>query len=76
MFPSHDQEGASCDKESTEVIFLTVDDAQDARLDRIDARLRAVEEVIVELRAITKLIRPIILIAAASLGLDVAPHLM
>ena len=58
------------------MIFLTVDDAQDARLDRIDARLRAVEEVIVELRAITKLIRPIILIAATSLGLDVAPHLM
>ena len=58
------------------MIFLTVDDAQDARLDRIDARLRAVEEVILELRAITKLIKPIILIAAASLGLDVAPYLM
>ena len=58
------------------MISLTVDDAQDARLDRIDARLRAVKEVILELRAITKLIKPIILIAAASLGLDVAPHLM
>ena len=58
------------------MISLTVDDAQDARLDRIDARLRAVEEVILELRAITKLTKPIIFIAAASLGLDVAPHLM
>ena len=28
---------------------MTTDDAQDARLDRLDARLRIVEEVVVEL---------------------------
>jgi len=50
-----------------------VDEAQDARLDRIDTRLRAVEEVVVELRTLTKLARPILLLAAASLGVDVAP---
>ena len=55
---------------------MSVDDAQDARLDRIDSRLRAVEEVIVELKTITKLVKPIILISAASLGIDVMPHVM
>jgi hypothetical protein len=55
---------------------MSVDDAQDARLDRIDTRLRAVEEVVVELRTLTKLARPIMLIAAAGLGVDVAPMLL
>lgn len=53
-----------------------VDDAQDARLDRIDGRLRAVEEVVVELRTITKMARPVLLLLAASLGVDVAPMLV
>ena len=53
-----------------------VDDAQDARLDRIDNRLRAVEEVVIELRAITKMVRPVLLLLAASLGIDVAPMLV
>ena len=50
-----------------------IDEAQDARLDRIDGRLRAVEEVVVGLRALTKLARPILLLVAASIGVDVAP---
>lgn len=50
-----------------------IDEAQDARLDRIDNRLRAVEEMVVELRTLTKLAKPILLVAAASLGVDIAP---
>lgn len=53
-----------------------VDEAQDARLDRIDNRLRAVEEVVIELRAITKMVRPVLMLLAASLGIDVAPLLL
>jgi len=53
-----------------------VDEAQDARLDRIDGRLRQVEEVVIELRTLTKLARPILLLVAASLGVDVAPMLV
>jgi len=53
-----------------------VDGQQDARLDRLDSRLRAVEEVVVELRTLTKLARPILLIAGASLGVDIAPMLL
>jgi len=49
------------------------DSQQDARLDRLDNRLRQVEEVVIELRALTKLVRPIILLAAASLGIDIMP---
>jgi hypothetical protein len=52
-----------------------VDEAQDARLDRLDTRLRAVEEVVVELRTLTKLAKPIMLIAAAGLGVDIMPLL-
>jgi len=55
---------------------MTVDDAQDARLDRIDTRLRAVEEVVVELRLLTKMAKPIVLLLAASLGIDVAPMII
>ena len=55
---------------------MTVDDAQDARLDRLDTRLRAVEEVVIELRALTKMVKPILLMLAASLGVDVAPMLV
>ena len=55
---------------------MTVDDAQDARLDRLDSRLRAVEEVVIELRAMTKMAKPILLLLAASLGVDVAPMLV
>lgn len=54
---------------------MTVDDAQDARLDRLDTRLRAVEEVVVELRTLTKLAKPIMMIAAAGLGIDILPML-
>jgi hypothetical protein len=50
---------------------MTTDDAQDARLDRLDARLRVVEEVVVELRTLTKLAKPILLLVAASIGVDV-----
>ena len=46
---------------------MTTDDAQDARLDRLDARLRVVEEVVVELRTLTKLAKPILLLVAASI---------
>lgn len=53
-----------------------VDEAQDARLDRIDNRLRAVEEVAVELRVITKMVKPILLLVATSLGIDIAPMLI
>lgn len=52
------------------------DEAQDARLDRIDARLRAVEELAVELKALAKLARPLLIVAAASLGLDIAPMII
>lgn len=52
-----------------------VDDAQDARLDRIDQRLRAVEEVVIELKALTKLARPALMVLAASLGIDIMPLL-
>jgi hypothetical protein len=53
-----------------------VDGQQDARLDRLDTRLRAVEEVVIELRAMTKLAKPILMLLAASLGVDVAPMLV
>lgn len=53
-----------------------VDEQQDARLDRIDGRLRKVEETIVELNALAKLARPIIVLLAASLGVDIAPMLV
>lgn len=53
-----------------------MDDAQDARLDRLDTRLRAVEEVVIELKALTRLARPALLVLAASLGVDVAPMLI
>lgn len=52
------------------------DEAQDARLDRIDARLRAVEELAVELRALAKLAKPILVVAGLSLGVDLAPMLV
>lgn len=52
-----------------------MDDAQDARLDRLDARLRAVEEVVIELRTLTKLAKPLLVVAAAGLGIDVLPML-
>ena len=52
-----------------------VDGQQDARLDRLDTRLRAVEEVVVELRAITKMVKPLLLLLGASLGIDVLPML-
>ena len=52
---------------------MSVDDAQDARLDRLDSRLRAVEEVVIELKTLTKMVKPILLLLAASLGVDVAP---
>jgi len=51
------------------------DSQQDARLDRLDNRLRQVEEVVIELRALTTLVRPLILLAAASLGFDIVPML-
>ncbi|MHA2351146.1 MAG: hypothetical protein ACXADL_16125 [Candidatus Thorarchaeota archaeon] len=53
-----------------------IDEAQDARLDRIDTRLRAVEEMVVELRTLTKLAKPILMVAAASLGVDIAPMVL
>lgn len=53
-----------------------IDEAQDARLDRIDNRLRAVEEMVVELRTLTKLAKPILMVAAASLGVDIAPMVL
>jgi hypothetical protein len=52
------------------------DEAQDARLDRIDTRLRAVEELAVELKALTKLAKPLLLVAAMSLGLDIGPMII
>ena len=52
------------------------DEAQDARLDRIDARLRAVEELAVELRALAKLAKPILVVAGLSLGVDLEPMLV
>ena len=55
---------------------MTVDDAQDARLDRINSRLRSVEEVVVELQTLTKLARPLVLLVGASLGIDIAPMLL
>jgi len=53
-----------------------VDNQQDARLDRLDNRLRQVEEVVVELRAITKMIRPVLMLFAVSVGIDVGPLLL
>jgi hypothetical protein len=47
----------------------------DARLDRLDSRLRAVEEVVIELRTLTKLAKPLLLVAAAGLGVDIMPLL-
>ena len=55
---------------------MTVDDAQDARLDRIDQRLRSVEDVVRELQGLTKLAKPLVLLAGASLGMDLAPMLV
>lgn len=55
---------------------MTIDDAQDARLDRIDQRLRSVEEVVVELQTLTKLAKPLVLLVGASLGIDLAPMLL
>jgi len=53
-----------------------VDGQQDARLDRIDARLRDVEAVVIELRALVKMVRPVLILLGASLGIDLAPMLM
>jgi hypothetical protein len=53
-----------------------VDGLQNDRLDRLDGRLRAVEEVVIELRTITKMVKPVLLLLAASLGVDVAPMLV
>jgi len=55
------------------LIMTDADSQQDARLDRLDNRLRQVEEVVIELRALTTLVRPLILLAAASLGIDIMP---
>lgn len=49
---------------------MTVDDAQDARLDRLDQRVKALEELAFELRGVLKLAKPLLLLAGASLGLD------
>ena len=55
--------------------MTSADEAQDARLDRIDARVRALEELAYELRGIVKLARPLLVMAAASLGVDILPML-
>lgn len=53
-----------------------VDGQQDARLDRLDNRLRDVETVVIELGALVKMVRPLLILAGASLGLDIAPMLV
>jgi hypothetical protein len=52
---------------------MSMDDAQNDRMDRLDLRLRAVEEVVIELRTLSKLVKPIIFMAAAGLGIDIMP---
>lgn len=54
---------------------MGTDEQQDARLDRLDARVKVLEELAFELRGIVKLVRPMLLIAAASLGVDIMPML-
>lgn len=54
----------------------TVDGQQDARIDKLDDRLRAVEEVVIELKMLTKLAKPIVILLGASLGIDVMPMLV
>lgn len=55
--------------------MVSVDKEQTARMDRIDSRLRVVEEVVIELKAMTKLARPVLFVLAASLGVDILPML-
>jgi hypothetical protein len=52
-----------------------VDGQQNDRMDRLDLRLRAVEEVVIELRTLTKMVKPVLIIAAAGLGIDIMPML-
>lgn len=54
---------------------MGTDEQQDARLDRLDQRVRALEELAHELRGVVKLAKPIMLMAAASLGVDIMPLL-
>lgn len=51
------------------------DSYQDRAIEDLQGRMRAVEEVVVELRTLTKLAKPIMLIAAAGLGVDIMPLL-
>lgn len=48
----------------------------DEELASLDSRLRAVEEVIIELRTMAKLAKPVLLILALGTGIDLAPFLV
>jgi len=50
-----------------------VDEEQSARLDRLDNRVKVLEELAFELRGVLKLARPLMILAAASLGVDIIP---
>jgi len=52
-----------------------VDEEQSARLDRLDNRVKVLEELAFELRGVLKLARPLMILAAASLGVDIMPLL-
>lgn len=55
--------------------MVSVDEEQSARLDRLDNRVKVLEELAFELRGVLKLARPLMILAAASLGVDIMPLL-
>lgn len=50
---------------------MSVDDAQDSRLSAIEARLIEVERAVIEIAALTKVVKIIAFALAASFGLDI-----
>ena len=56
--------------------IMDIDQKQNEDLASLDTRLRAVEEVVIELRVMAKLAKPILLILALGTGVDIAPFIM
>jgi hypothetical protein len=48
-----------------------IDDAQNDRIDDLEARLRSVEAAVIELGVMSKFVKYGVMLVAASLGLDI-----
>ena len=58
-------------RKHTDVLRMSVDDAQDSRLSAIEGRLLAMEQAVIEIAALNKIIKIIAISLAASFGLDI-----